>query len=433
MFPVLAGACVVVLTGLFARELGGDRLAQFLACVGIMLAPAFLAFDSFLSMNAFEPLFWLVCAWLALRIVKGASLRLWCAFGATAGIGLENKHTMLVFGFAVAAGLMFSGEGRLFRSRWVWIGALIALAIFLPNLIWEARHGWPQIEVVRNAQEFKNAPFSVPGFFLDQLLFLNPIAVPLWLGGLFWLAFSESAKRFRFLAWTYALIVAVFLIFRGKPYYVLPIYPVLMAAGGVAFERFASEPNRSALRVAFPALLVASGLFMVPFGVPLLSVDHFLRYSRLIPIAHYAQTERDATVPLPQLYADMLGWQNMAETVARVYHGLPQAEQSDCAILAGNYGEAGAIDFYGPALGLPKAISGHNSYYDWGPRNYTGACVIVFGERSADYKLLFDDVQQAATIQTPHAMPGESEVPVYICRKPRQPLATMWPQFKMII
>ncbi|HKS82638.1 MAG TPA: glycosyltransferase family 39 protein [Candidatus Acidoferrales bacterium] len=433
IFPVLSGAGVVYLSGWLARDMGGQRLAQALACIGILLAPAYLAFDSFFSMNAFEPLFWLVCVWLALRILKGASPRLWCAFGAVAGIGLENKHTMLVCGFGIVAGLLLSGEARLLRLKWIWIGGLIALAIFLPNLIWEARHGWPQIEVVRNAQRFKNVPVGPGGFLLDQVLFLNPLALPLWLGGLIWLFFSREAKHFRFLAWAYLVILTVFMALHGKSYYVLPIYPVLMAAGGVSFERFAAKHGRRMLRVAFPALLAASGLFLVPFGVPLLSVDHFLRYEQLIPIAGFAQTERDATVALPQLYADMLGWDQMAQTVARVYHSLPATEQADCAILAGNYGEAGAIDYYGPSLGLPAAISGHNSYYDWGPRNYSGACVILFGERAEDYKTLFDDVQVAGRIDTPHAMPGERNLPVYVCRKPKEPLAELWPQFRMII
>jgi hypothetical protein len=137
--------------------------------------------------------------------------------------------------------------------------------------------------------------------------------------------------------------------------------------------------------------------------------------------------------PLPQLYADMFGWDTTAETVAQVYHRLPAADRGDCAILGGNYGEAGAIDYYGPALGLPKALSGHNSYFYWGPREYSGACVIVFGERSDEFIKLFADVQRAATITSPHAMPNEQSVPVYVCRKPIAALTELWPQFKMII
>lgn len=433
LLPVLAGTAIVCITGLFARDLGGGRAAQFLACIGILLAPAYLAFDSFLSMNAFEPLFWLVCAWIALRIVNGASPKLWLAFGTVAGIGLENKHTMLVFGFAIVAGLVLSGEARLMRSKWLWIGAFIALAVFLPNLIWESHHGWPQFEVVRNARDFKNVRLSPLLFLGDQALFLNPLALPLWLAGLSWLLGSPAGKRFRFFGFAYLIVVGIFIVLGGKSYYPLPVYPILMAAGGVAIESFAAMPSRQWVRVALPAVLILGGIVTLPFGVPVLPVRLFLRYSQIIPIANYGKTEQDATVALPQLYADMTGWQNMATGISRVFHGLPKSEQADCAILAGNYGEAGAIDYYGPALGLPKAISGHNSYYDWGPRNYSGGCVILFGDRSAELRNLFGDVRQVATITNALGMPVERELPVYLCRKPRAPLAEMWPHFKMII
>ncbi len=173
LFPVLAGAAVVWLTGVLARDLGGGRLAQFLAATAILFAPANLAFDSFFSMNAFEPLFWLLCARIVVRIVKGASPKLWLAFGVVAGIGLENKHSMLVFGFALAVGLLLSGEARLFGSKWIWIAALIAFLLFSPNLIWEARHGWPQIEVVRNAQRFKNVDVSFSVSWSSRFFFLS--------------------------------------------------------------------------------------------------------------------------------------------------------------------------------------------------------------------------------------------------------------------
>jgi hypothetical protein len=161
-------------------------------------------------------------------------------------------------------------------------------------------------------------------------------------------------------------------------------------------------------------------------------VPTLLRYSQAIPFSR-VQTERDATVPLSQLYADMLPWQGIAAHVAGVYHSLPADEQPACAILAGNYGEAGAIDFYGPALGLPRAISGHNSYFDWGTRGYTGACVILFGERAAEFTQYFNDVRLADTAFTPNAMPIESAVPIYVCRKPKAPLDALWPNFRMII
>jgi len=433
LLPVFAGVAVVCTTGFFTRDLGGGRLAQFFACLGILFAPAYLAFDSFLSMNAFEPLFWLLCAWIVLRIVKGASPKLWLAFGAVAGIGLENKHTMLVFGFALVVGLLLSGEYRLFRSPWIWIGALVAFAIFLPNLLWEMKNGWPQIEVVRNAQQFKNVSVSPLLFIWDQVLFLNPVALPLWIAGLGWFFFSPAGKRFRFFGFAYFIVLGVFIALDGKSYYPLPVYPILIAAGGIAFENASAIPSRRWLRPAFASLLILAGIATLPFGVPLLPVTAFLRYSQLIPIAHYAKTERDATVELPQLYADMLGWQNIVAGVSKIYHALPESERADCAIVTGNYGEAGAIDYYGPALGMPPAISGHNSYFYWGPRSYSGRCVILFGDRSEELKKLFGDVHEAATISNPYSMPIERELHVYVCRKPSAPLAILWPHFKMII
>ena len=434
ILPVLAGAAVVLLTGMLARELGGGRLAQWLAAATVLCAPAYLAFDSFFSMNAFEPLFWLLCAWIAVRIAKGAPARWWLAFGAVAGLGLENKHTMLVFGLALAAGFVLSGERRLFSSGWIWAGAAVALVIFLPNLVWEMRHGWPQFTVVRNAQLYKNIPESPWRFLGDQVAFLHPAALPVWLGGLAWLLFAREGKRFRFLGWAYLIVLATFMLLHGKSYYVVPAYTILIAAGGVAFARFCESREWRWLEAGFPCLLLIGGLIATPFAVPVLSVDEFLRYSQILPYSHMAKTERDAVdTDLTQLYADMFGWDNIASGVAGVYRDLPAADRASCAILAGNYGEAGAIDYYGPALGLPKAISGHNSYFYWGPRDYSGACVIVFGERSDEFIRYFGDVQIAATITNAHAMPVEQSLPVYVCRKPIAPLSNLWPRFKMII
>ena len=431
LLPVLAGAAVVFLTGVVARELGGGRLAQVLAAGTILLAPAYLAFDSFFSMNAFEPLFWLACALIAVRIVNGASPKLWLAFGAIAGIGLENKHTMAVFGFALIVGLLLTGNQGILRSKWIWLGGLLALAIALPNFAWEARHGWPQIEVVRNAQQYKNVHIGPLRFIVEQILFLDPLALPIWIAGLVWCFIGQAGKRFRFLGWTYLIVLAIFMVLNGKTYYVLPVYPLIVAAGGVAWESVASVPWRR-LRIATIALMIIGGIATIPFGVPVLPVNTFLSYLRALP-GFKVQTERDVTEELPQLYADMFGWQRLANTVANVYHGLPQKEQAGCAIIGGNYGEAGAIDYYGPDLDLPKAIGGHNSYYYWGPRNYSGECVILVGNEAALQKDLFAEATLVATVENPNGVPIEQHVPIYVCRRPTAPLAQLWPHFKMII
>ena len=433
VLPILAGAVSVYLTGWLARELGGSRLAQCTSALAILFAPLYLAFDSILTMNAFEPVFWLACAAIAARIANGGSPKLWLLFGLISGVGLENKHTMAVFGFGLVVGFLLSGDLRPFRSRWIWVGGLIALAIAAPNLVWEARHGWPQITVVRNAQLLKNEPVGPLRFLGEQVLFYSPIALPLWLGGLAWLLAARDGKRFRFLGCAYLVVMAIFMVADGKTYYPMAAYPMLMAAGGVAFEKISTSQGWKPVRIAYPALIALAGLLTLPFGVPVLPANTFLKYADAFPYAHEVKTERDSTARLPQNYADMLGWDTLARTVASVYYALPEAERSSCAILAGNYGEAGAIDYYGPALGLPKTIGGHNSYFNWGPRQYSGECVILFGENSEEHKNYFSDVQQAATVSTPLAMPSEQNLPIYVCRKPKEPLAELWPFFKFII
>ena len=433
LLPVLAGAAVVYVTGRIGRELGAGLFGQFLAAGSILLAPAYLAFDSFFSMNAFEPLIWALCAWIVILIVNGGSQKLWLLFGGIAGVGLENKHTMLVFGFALVASLLLTRQWKQFTSRSIWLGGAMALAIFLPNLLWEAMHGWPQIEVVRNGEAFKILHISAFEFLWEQVLFMQPVALPVWLGGLYWYFFTANGRKFRFLGWAFLIVLAVFIALDGKSYYVLPVYPVLMAAGGVMIEQFLGAPKRYWVRVSYAAILIVVGLVTLPFGVPLLPVATFLKYSNALPYGKSVKAERDAPVELPQLYADMFGWDNLGRAVANVYYSLPANERANCAIIAGNYGEAGAIDYYGGKLGLPKPISGHNSHYDWGTRGYSGQCVILVGERSQDLSKLFGEATLVAKVSSRYATLAEQNVPIYICRKPSAPLAELWPHFRMVI
>jgi hypothetical protein len=428
-FPAVAGACLVLLTGWMTRELGGGRFAQVLASLAVLLAPIYLAFGSFLSMNAFEPLFWMTCACLLVCILKGGDERLWLLFGAVAGIGLQNKHTMLMFGFAIVIGMILARDWKYMRTKWFWIGGILALVIFLPNLFWEAQHNWPQIEVVRNAQTLKNTPVGVVRFLGEQFLLLNPIALPLIAAGLAWLLFSKEGKRFRSLGWAFLVVIAVVMTLHGKTYYPMPFYPILLAAGGAGFGTLLLE-SKKWLRLGYPAMLVISGLVMLPFGVPILPLETLLRYQNVISLENVVQAERDSGGELHQLYADMLGWESMTGTIAHVYHQLPPSDQTQCAILAGNYGEAATIDLIGAKYGLPHAISGHNNYYFWGTNGHTGEVVILFGQNAESIKTMFNEVEQVATISDAHAVAAEKNLPVYICRRPKAPLVELWPSLR---
>ena len=415
--PALAESCLVLLTGWLTRELGGGRFAQALAALGVFLAPVYLAFGS--------------CAYTLVRILKGGDERRWLVFGALAGIGLQNKHTMLMFGFGVASGLILARNWRLMRAKWFWFGGILALGIFLPNLIWEAQHGWPQIEVVRNCHRLKNTPVSLWRFLGEQILFLNPVALPVIAAGLGWLLLSKKGRRFRSLGWAFLVILAVLTILDGKTYYSLPFYPILFSAGAIGFGTQLLK-SRKWLRVSYLTVLVLSGVLMLPFGVPILSLETLLHYQKMIPLERVVKMEHDSQGDLHQLYADMIGWENMAGTVAAIYHSLSPSDRARCAIMAGNYGEAGAIDLFGAKYGLPNAISGHNNYSLWGTRGYTGEVAIVFGQHAESIKAMFDSVEQVATISNRQAAPAERRLPVYLCRRSRLPLARFWPQLRYL-
>lgn len=428
-FPALSAAAKVLVTAWMVREFGGRRFAYLLAAVVVFFCPIYLTMDSFLSMNSFEPLFWMGCVAVAMRIAKGGSPRLWLLFGAIAGIGILNKHSTLFFGLAIFLGLLITSGTSYLRNIWIWLGASIAFLFFLPNLLWEIAHQFPTIEVLQNAARFKNAPVSWYGFLGEQALLVHPLAFPVVLAGLWFFFRSKEARAYRFLGWTYVLILAQMLLLKGRIYYVAPIYPMLFAGGAVWMESRMEERNWEWARQAILIPLAIGGIVAAPLALPILPVSAAAAYSNFWDI-HKVRVENYDSGRLPQFFADMFGWPNQAKVVASVYYSLPAEDRARCAILAANYGEAGAIDYFGPSYGLPRAISPHNNYYLWGPGDSSDTIVIAVGMDLGKLQHLFADVQQAATITDPDAIPDENNLPVYICRNPRLPLSQAWPGLK---
>ena len=440
LFPALAGAALVLLTGALVRALGGGRFAQGLTALAVVIAPVYLAFDSYLSMNSIEPLLWMGCAWVLIRMIQTGEVRLWLAFGALAGIGLENKHTMLLFGFALVAGLLLTPERRLLANRWLPLGGLIAFNLFLPNLLWNLAHHFPFFELLRNIREDgRDVQFSPLQFLALQAVLVFPLSFPLWTGGLLRLLANREARPYRALGWAYLIALGVLLLTHGKVYYLAPAYSMLLAAGAVSLEerlrrlRSLRTPAPRAERWLKPALatgLLLTGALFAPTALPILPPETYLRYTEALGIAQ-PKIENRGTGPMPQLFADRFGWKEMAETVARVYHALPEGERQRTAIYANDYGEGGAIDYYGPTLGLPKAIGGHVSYWLWGPRAYTGETLIVLGDDSEGIDRHFEEVHEVAEIGHPYAMRQE-HFTLYLCRKPKgwRSLQEIWPRLK---
>jgi Dolichyl-phosphate-mannose-protein mannosyltransferase len=430
LFPALAGAGLVLLAGALARELGGRRFAQGLAALAAATAPGDLLVASYLSMNSIEPLLWMGCALVLLRIIRTGDTRLWLAFGVLAGIGLENKDTMLLFGFALISGLLLTPERRLMANRWFAAGGAIAFLIFLPNLVWMVQHHFPHLEMLANIRRSgRNVELSPLQFVAQQAILTGPLATPIWLAGLWRLLAGRSARPYRALGLAYVVTIAVLLAVHGRVYYPLPAYALLFAAGAAALEAWFAH---RALRWAKPAstgVVVLAAAALAPLAMPLLPPATYLRYTRAIHV-NPPRIEHRTTSALPQLFADRFGWPEMAQAVAKAYFELPASERGRCAIFANDYGEAGAIDFYGPALGLPKAISGHLTYWYWGPRAYTGDVMIVLGDRREALEREFEDVRPVAEIGQEYAM-AQEHFTLYVCRKPRGwTLEKVWPRLK---
>jgi 4-amino-4-deoxy-L-arabinose transferase-like glycosyltransferase len=412
LFPSLAAAGIVLIAAAIARELGGGRFAQIVAALVAFLSPGFLAFCSYLCMNSIEPLVWGGCALIVIRIIKRNEPRLWPWFGVLAGIGMLNKHTMVVFGFAIVAALLLTPDRKLmFNRRFVLAGA-IAFVIFLPNLIWEIRNHFPHIEqlenIRRNGRDVQMNPIV---FLLWDVLLANPLAAPLWIAGLVSLV-AGSLKRYRAIGYAWIIAYVVLILVHGRFYYLLPAFVMIIGAGAVVVERL---PRRVA--VAYAALIVIAGVLIAPTAVPVLPPDAYFRF---VAITHINQPrfEHRRTTSMPQFFADRFGWPEMAATVARVYNSLPPEERAKTAIFGNDYGQSGAIDFYGPRYGLPKSIGGHLSNWYWGPRNYTGQSILVLGDDRETLESKFETVIPMAEIGHPYAM-AQEHFTLFLVKKPR--------------
>lgn len=427
LLPAFAHAGTIVLTGAIARQLGGGAWAVALACAGSLSALVYLGIGNFYSLNAFEPLFWGGCVYLLLLIMHGASPRLWLWFGAIAGLGLENKHSIAFFGAGLVLALLLTRERRHFAQPWIWMGGAIALGLALPNIVWQIAHHWPTWELLNNiAQSRKNVVLTPLEFIAQQALIMNPATLPLWLAGLVWLLVRP---KYRALGMSYLITLAIFIALHGKHYYFAPIYPMLFAGGGVAFEQMFAARARL-VRPALIALMMIVAAVLAPTILPLFAPEKLVSYMRAI---HFEppRTETSHTAVLPQLFADQFGWEEMVVSVAHVYHTLPSEDQQRAGIYCGNYGEAGAVDFFGARWQLPPALSGHQNYYLWGPHDCTGEIMIVLDTDDADERQQFESVEdRGLVLSSMWAMPLEQRTHIYICRGLRGGVNALWPNLK---
>ena len=410
IIAALAGVALIAITMLLARELGGDRYAQFLAGLCILLCPAYLVVNSLMTMNAFEPLFWVGGILVLARIARTGDSRLWVWFGGLAGLGLENKHSTLFFGFAVTVAVLLTPHRREFAKPWIWIAGAIAVALFLPNVLWQIKHHFPTLEDLENVRrEGKNVVFGPLAFVKEQIIDMHPALLLVWLPGLVWLL---RDRRWRILGLTFVVFFATMEIAHGKNYYLFPIYPMLFAAGTVAIEHWLE--NRSAwTRAAVAAIAVIAAIPVVPLFTWMLPPERLLAYQNAIGFKPAKQEVHHESL-LMQPIADQFGWSEMVWEVASIYNSLPPATRAETGIWAGNYGEAGAINQFGPHYGLPTAYSRHQNHWYWGPppQAYKNLIVIEWsGEDVQDNCTSY----QAFNHYERFGM-AEENTPIYLCR-----------------
>ncbi len=420
ILPALAGTGLVALSILIARELGGARYAQLLTGLAILVAPAYLIMGSLLTMNAFEPLFWMGAILVVIKILRTGHSRLWLWFGVLAGLGLENKHSTLSFGFAVTLALLLTQHRREFARPWIWIAGAIALAIFLPNLIWQIRHHFPTIEDLANVRrEHKNVILSPLAFVIEQIIDLLPILFPMWLAGVIWFL---RDRRWRVLGWTFVVFFVLMEVAHGKNYYVYPIYPMAFAGGAVVIEHWLA--HRAAwTRALIVALIVIGAIPAIPLSTWMLPPDRLLAYQNWLGFKP-AKAENSHDSLLQQPVADQFGWRDLVQQVAGIYNSLPPEERAQTGIWAGNYGEAGAVNLFGPAYGLPIAYSRHQNHWYWGPppQVYKNLIVIQWS---------LDDVRdnctsfQAFDHYDRFGM-AEENTPIYLCRGVEFDIQKIW-------
>ena len=428
--PALASSLLIVQTACIARELGGKAYAPVLSAVCVLVAGQYLSNGSLLGTNCLEPNLWMGCAYFVILAIK-LHPKYWLWFGVVAGIGLEEKYSIVFFGFSIIVGLLFTSQRRAFLSRWVWLAGLAALLIFLPNLLWNIHYHWPFLELMHNIRASgRDVRLPAGQFLVQQMMIVSPFTAPIWIIGVIALLLWPKLRSYRSLGWSYLVCYGIFFILHGKSYYLSPIYPMLFAAGAIAIE---SALDRRVVAWVKPVLLVvllAGGAYIAPIVVPIFSPNHSISYMKRLPFKLPVMEHSHMRARLPQWYADQFGWQEIVDETAVAWNQLSPGERGDCGIFAQDYGEAGAIDFLGRRYGLPSALSGGKTFFLWGPRAYSGDCMIVLDDTRESLEALWNDVQYVGTsADNPYAL--QTQVDVFICRVPRfGTLADLWPKLK---
>jgi 4-amino-4-deoxy-L-arabinose transferase-like glycosyltransferase len=418
LFAALAQAIAMLVAGLIARELGGQRMAQAVAALAVACTPVSMLQGSMLMYVGIEYLCVVLTVWMLLRVINGGDARWWLGVGVAIGLGMMTRYTMLFWAVGLAAGVVSTPLRRQLAGPWLWAGVALSLLVFAPNAWWQWRHDFVYLDFVEHIHARDVRIGRTDGFLVGQLLTgASPLIAPLWLAGLAWLVLSKAAARWRVLAWMYALPLLLFLLAQARDYYMAPGYPMLLAAGAVALEAGIARLrirtarwSRAALALVLLAAFASTALVALPIA-PINSAGW-----------HISRSFHDN-------FAEQIGWPELVAQVAAVYHALPPEERGRTAIFANNYGEAGAIDRYGPAHGLPPAIGTINGYWYRGYGTIAPRTVIVLGDDAEGVSDTPATCTRASRVRIPHGVDNEESghPEIFVCRDFRVPIHTLWP------
>lgn len=427
LFPAVAGSALIVLAALIARELGGGRTAQLLAAVAVFTAPLFLRAGSLFQPVVFDQVWWTLALLAMARIAgrDGGSLTDWLLLGAAGGLGLLTKFSIGFVAVGLAVALLLTPQRRWLLTRWPYVAALIALLIGSASIIGQLNLGLPVLGQMGDLQESQLVHVTAPKFIAEQALLLGPAVLLAILGAVALLS-RHALVRWRVVGIACVATFLLLMVLRGKSYYVGPIYPALFAAGGVMIEGVGR--GRRYLIAAGIVAMSAFALIILPIALPLASPDATARHAARLGITAAVTTNRGEVIPLPQDFADMLGWREQVQAVAQAYHALPPDDRARAVILARNYGEAGAIDFFGPAFGLPRAVAAAGSYWFFGPGDLPGDVAVALGLEEDDLAAFFGEVTVVERVRNPWGVPEQQDNPVVVARGPLRTIQDVWPE-----
>ena len=420
-FAALAHSVVLVLTGLMARELGGRRLAQILAALAAAIAPIALIQGSLIQYVTFDFLWSVLIAYLVLRLLNSDDRRWWIPIGVSIGLGMMTKYTMVMFVAGLVGGVLLTDARRYLRNPWLWGGVALSLLVFLPNLIWQIRHDFISLEFLSSIHERDVAIGRAQGYLIEQFVFCtNPFVIPFWVAGLVYYFRNEAGKRYRMMGWMYMIPFLIYLIAQGRSYYLAPAYPMLIAAGAVVWQgwldRLSAQTSRLVQGITWTGITIGA----------------IIGGALALPIAPINSPLWDITSEVHDTFIEQIGWPEMIETVADIYANLPAEERAQTGIFAGENDEAAALNLYGPAYGLPKAMSGSNTFWLRGYVDPPPKTLIVVGYAQEDLASVFEQCELAGTITNSYGVENDLSDPphVFICRGLSIPLPALWDRVK---